>query len=78
MIKQIGNINNLPEELSNPFSSDCVTDITIRTYKSTWTSDWVTYGIVEFKRGNTTGNQEFKGIDLIDVLRKIYTFVNNL
>ena len=78
MIEQIGNINNLPGELNNPFNSDCITEIDIRTYKSVWSSDWKTYGIVQFKRGNTGGEQKFEGIDLVDVLKKIYTFVNNL
>ena len=76
-MKQIGDINNLPKELNNPFSSDCVTEINIRTYKS-WSSDWRTYGILKFEKGNTTGEQKFEGIDLIDVLKKIYTFINNL
>lgn len=77
-MEQIGNVNNLPEELNNPFNSDCITDINIRTYKSGWSSSWRTYGIVQFEKGNTTGEQKFEGIDLIDVLRKIYAFVNNL
>ena len=78
MIKQIGNINNLPVELNNPFNSNYITNINITTYKSAWTPNWVTYGTVEFKRENTTGNQKFEGTDLVDVLKKIYTFVNNL
>ena len=78
MIEQIGNINSLPKELNNPFNSDYITDITIRTYKFEWSSNWKTYGIVQFKKENTTGEQKFEGTDLIDVLRKIYTFINNL
>lgn len=78
MIKQIGNINNLPVELNDPFNSDYITSINITTYKSAWASNWVTYGTVEFKRGNTTGNQKFEGTDLVDVLKQIHTFVNNL
>lgn len=77
-MKQIGDINNLPEELSNPFNSDCITNVTIRTFKRTWDSNWCTYGTVEFRKGNTTGEQEFNGTDLVDVLRKIYIFVNHL
>lgn len=77
-MKQIGDINNLPEELNNPFNSDCITSVCIRTVKRTWDSSWYTYGTVEFKKGNTSGEQEFEGTDLVDVLRKIYTFVNNL
>jgi len=78
MIKQIGNINNLPEELNNPFNSDYITDISIRTFKQRWDPIWFTYGTVTFKKGNTTGEQEFRGADLIDVLKQIHTFVNNL
>ena len=77
-MKQIGNINDLPEELSNPFNSDYITDISIRTFKRIWDSSWCTYGTVEFKKGNTTGEQKFEGTDLVDVLRKIHIFVNNL
>ena len=77
-MKQIGNINDLPEELSNPFNSDYITSITIKTFKYTWDPSWRTYGIVEFKKGNTTGEQKFEGQNLVDVLRKIHTFVNNL
>lgn len=77
-MKQIGNINNLPEELNNPFNSDCITSISIRTFKRWCSSDWGTFGTVKFEKGNTTGEQEFNGTDLVDVLRKIYTFVNNL
>lgn len=77
-MKQIGNINNLPQELNDPFNSDCITDISIRTYKSDWSFKWHTYGIVMFKKGNTTGEQKFTGTDLVDVLKQIYTFVNNL
>ena len=77
-MKQIGNINNLPAELNDPFNSDCITDISIRTFKQRWDPIWCTYGTVEFKKENTTGKQEFKGTDLVDVLKQIYTFVNNL
>ena len=79
MIKQIGNINNLPVELNDPFNSDCITDISIRTFKRSWgNTSWCTYGTVEFKKGNTTGKQEFEGKDLVDILKQIHTFVNNL
>jgi hypothetical protein len=77
-MKQIGNINNLPEELNNPFNSNCITKINIGTFKRGWNTSWCTYGTVTFQKGNTTGEQEFEGTDLVDVLRKIYTFVNNL
>ena len=74
--QQIGNINDLP--LSNPFNSDYITSISIKTFKYTWDYSWHTYGTVEFKKGNTTGEQKFEGTDLVDVLRKIHTFINNL
>ena len=77
-MKQIGNINDLPKELSNPFNSDYITSITIKTFKRILDSSWYTYGTLEFKKGNTTGEQKFEGTDLVDVLRKIHTFVNNL
>lgn len=76
-MKQIGDVNNLPGELKNPFNSDCVTDITVYTTKDLW-GKWYARGSVEFKKGNTSGNQKFDGTDLIDVLKKIYTFINNL
>lgn len=77
-MKQIGNMNNLPEELNNPFNSDCITDISIRTFKRGWGPSWCTYGTVKFEKGKTTGEQEFNGTDLVDVLKKIYIFVNHL
>jgi hypothetical protein len=76
-MKQIGNIKSLPAELKNPFNPDYVTDITIYTSKDLW-GKWSAHGSVEFKKGNTSGKQKFEGTDLIDVLKKIYTFINNL
>lgn len=76
-MKQIGNINNLPEELKNPFKLEHVTDVSVHTFKS-FTNSWYTCGSVEFKIGNTLGKQKFEGTDLVDVLKQIYTFVNNL
>lgn len=74
----IGDYENIPQVLKNPFDLEKITEINIHSRKRLFEDTWVHYGTVEFKNGSTKGAQEFEGKDIMDVLKQIYTFVNNL
>ena len=71
-MEQIGNVDNLPKELNNPFNSDCITDISIRTFKRGWDPSWCTYGTVKFKN-NATGEIVLGGTKFLMTREEVRT-----
>lgn len=70
--KQLTNFNN-------PFGRGNVMGVYMRAFKSEFTGDKVYItGKVEFRSGNTKGEQEFEGTDLNDIAKQIQEFINNL
>lgn len=78
MLKLFGDVSNLPSQLSNPFAPDKVERIFISMNKSLFSGKFNFYGSVEFTNGRTKGEQKFEGTDIMDVVRQIYTFLEEL
>ena len=64
--------------LKDPFKSEKITGVSIRAFKSTVSDKWVNYGRVEFKNGETKGEQEIRGDSLNDVIKKVSDFIKEL
>jgi hypothetical protein len=64
--------------LSDPFAKEAITDIDIHyTKRSYGARDWYAWGIVGFKRNNTSGEVRFDGKTLDDVAIQIKNFIEN-
>lgn len=73
-----GNADSLPSNLNNPFDPTKVEGITIYTYKSCFRKTFTICGKVEFKNGKTEGTQKFEGETIMDVVKQIYAFLEEL
>lgn len=78
MKKILGNISNIPSTLNNPFDSKKVKGIHIHCTESIFRRTWDISGSIEFKNGDTEGVQRFEGKDIMDVVTKIYKFLEQL
>lgn len=78
MLKLFGDTRNVPSSLNNPFAHDKVKRIFISMNKDLFTDKFRFRGSVEFSNGRTKGEQEFEGSDIMDVVRQIYTFLEEL
>ena len=74
----LGNISNIPSNLNNPFDSKKVKGIHIHCTESIFRRTWDISGSIEFKNGDTEGVQRFEGKDIMDVVAKIYKFLEQL
>lgn len=78
MLKLLGNTSSIPSSLNNPFATDKVSDIWIHMGKSIWEEKYEFTGSVEFSNGRTKGEQKFEGTDIMDVVKQIYAFLEQL
>jgi hypothetical protein len=80
MFKLLGNSDNsLPAAISNPFSMENVTGISMHATEDCWEkSNFRFWGYVEFKNGDTSGKQEFKASSFGELYMKIYNFCEQL
>lgn len=78
MLKLFGNTSSVPSSLNNPFATDKVSDIWIHMRKGIWDGEYKFTGSVEFSNGRTNGEQKFEGTDIMDVVKQIYAFLEQL
>jgi hypothetical protein len=78
MLKLFGDTSSVPSSLNNPFATDKVENIWIHMRKSLFSEEFSFTGSVEFTNGRTKGKQEFEGTDIMDVVKQIYTFLEQL
>ena len=76
-------LNNFGEEkmldvLKDPFKKGSIISIRTNASQSLFNKTWTFSGIVEFKNGDTTGEQRFKGDSFDDVILKMKTFFESL
>lgn len=69
--------NCLNTSLQNPFNGAYIERMNVTYKKNSFTGEWYAFGDVDFKRGNTTGTQSFKGANFDDVVRQIKLFLTN-
>lgn len=73
-----GDIYNAPSIIANPFDASKVERIQVWMAKKIMGDGYNIRGLVEFRNGNTGGQQDFTGENLIDVLQQIYAFLETL
>lgn len=78
MLKLFGNTSSVPSSLNNPFATDKVERIFISMNKSLFSDKFMFHGSVEFTNGRTKGEQKFDGTDIMDVVKQIYAFLEQL
>ena len=81
-IKNFGN-SKMPSILKDPFSKQKITRIYVSFREPIWSSDtkWKADGSIEFKNGNTNGEQKFtaEGDDAFDqVVLQMRAFIQDL
>lgn len=65
---------NLPTEFKNPFNSQKIEAVRMHIYPK----DNDIRATIEFKNGNTKGEQSFRGSDFNEIMRRMQAFVNSL
>lgn len=78
MLKLFGNTSSVPSSLNNPFATDKVERIFICMGKRMLDGTFYFSGSVKFSNGHTKGEQEFEGTDIMDVVKQIYSFLEQL
>ena len=68
----------LPSVLNDPFLKDKIEMIAVYYNKNIFKGNWTAWGRVEFKNGNTQGEQKFEGETFDEVVLKIKEFLNEL
>ena len=64
--------------INNPFAKSKITRVQVVYRKNLFEDEWLAEGRVEFKNGQTSGDQKFEGKDFNDVLVQVREFLNNL
>jgi hypothetical protein len=75
--ERIGN-EKLPSVINDPFSKVNIINIHVHFHKSYFGEGWAASGTVEFKNGNTKGEQNFEGAHFDEVAEKIREFIKTL
>jgi hypothetical protein len=78
-LKRIGEVA-LNTTIINPFNRDNIISLHVnvtQVVKRLGKIEWVCYGVVKFKKGNTTGEQRFEGSSFDEVVLLIKNFINN-
>ena len=70
--------SSLPSTIKDPFKKTQITNIVVRFMDYWGRGEWEATGRVEFKNGNTSATQDFKGKSFDDVVAQIKAFVNEL
>lgn len=78
MSDYFGDIDKAPSIIANPFDASKVEHIRVWMSKRLMGDGFYIKGVVEFRNGNTGGQQNFTGESLMDVLQQIYTFLETL
>lgn len=73
-----GSNTHMPTTLNNPFAIDKVENIWIHMRKNLFSKGFSFTGSVEFSNGRTNGEQKFEGADIMDVVKQIYAFLEQL
>lgn len=73
-----GSNTHMPTTLKNPFAFDKVENIWIHMRKDLFGERFRFTGSVEFTNGRTKGKQGFEGADIMDVVKQIYAFLEQL
>lgn len=68
----------LPSAYSEPFKVDNVETIHIYLNKNIWTKEVQVTSIIEFKNGNTKGEQQFKTQTIEEGIKQMQQFLNQL
>ena len=74
---KIGN-EKLLSIINDPFSKIHVTSVYVHFSKSLFSEKWNCVGSVDFKNGNTKGEQRFEGAHFDEVAEKIREFIKTL
>ena len=69
---------SLPSDLNNPFNKRNIECVYVSFRRGILSGKWNAYGSVEFKNGNTLGEQKFDGETFDEVVIKIKAFLNEL
>jgi hypothetical protein len=64
--------------LQDPFSKNCVVRVYVSYSMGRLSGEWSANGSVEFKNGNTNGEQTFDGKSFDEVVSKIKSFIETL
>lgn len=75
MLKLFGNTSSVPSSLQNPFTYDKVESMFIHMHKGMFDGKFKFTGSVSFTNGRTKGEQKFEGVDIMDVVKQIYAFL---
>lgn len=81
IIRKLFNDNKSDEVslIKDPFKQDYIERVSLNILKSTFTSRFICYAIIEFKNGNTCGKHEIKDCkDLADAFHKAKQFIESL
>jgi len=76
LTQTLGN-TRLPSVLNDPFAKVHINRIYV-SFRNSWNSGWVASGSVEFRNGETKGEQEFTGRTFDEVVMKIKSFIEEL
>lgn len=69
---------SLPSDLNNPFNKRNIESVYVSFRRGILSGNWNAYGSVEFKNGNTSGEQKFEGATFDEVVIKIKAFLDEL
>lgn len=65
-------------DLKDPFKKDSIRKVQV-VFQDFWSNGvWKADGYIDFKEGNTSGQQKFDGTSIEDVLEKMAAFVKTL
>lgn len=71
--------NKLPSVINDPFGKTKIISISVFYQQRLFNNDqWYAWGSVEFKNGNTKGEQRFEGSNFNDVVVQIDAMLKNL
>lgn len=68
----------LPSIVENPFKKDCITNIRMFAGRSLFDNNWYFRGNVEFRNGNTKGEQKFEKNSFDELYIAIANFCKTL
>lgn len=75
----IGNGDQLPSEFKDPFDKKCIERISTASYKSLFDDNKISHtGRIQFKNGDTEGEQSFKADSFEALLAKMNEFMKQL
>lgn len=69
---------SLPSDFNNPFNKQNIESIYVSFRRGILSGKWNAYGSIEFKNGNTSGEQKFEGETFDEVVVKIKAFLGEL